>query len=263
MKQSVQAAVCSHIGNMRENNEDNFFLNGVYMTIDEMDKGGLFTGASKALRQVYAVCDWMGGEANGELASSTVVSVLTELNFGIPAREGIDRIVGKANDLVYNLHKKAGSTLALLYLHEGKATVAWLGDSRIYLLRENKLQLLSEDHTQAQRLVNMGVLDAESAKSHAMRHALTRYLGMQMDEAEFNPSYGKELILCKGDTFLLCSDGLTEMIRDDLFKSYLSAPPKQAVTTMINEALSAGGRDNITVMVVKIEECKRMWSKLF
>jgi len=259
MKQSVRAAVCSHRGKIRENNEDNFFLNGICMPLEEMDQGEIFTGTSQALRQVYAVCDGMGGEEGGELASSTVVTAFSELDRGKPVREEIDRIVRSANAAVCDLQKRTGSTLVLLCLHEGKATVAWLGDSRVYLLRDGNLFRLSEDHTQSQRLINMGVLDEEAAKTHAMRHMVTRYLGMEMADLSPQPAYGEELTLKKSDMFLLCSDGLTDMLEEGVFKEYLDADPEQAVKALVEGALAAGGKDNVTAMVIEIEECKRGW----
>lgn len=263
MKLNVQSAVCCHKGNVRGNNEDSFFLNGVYMPLERMDEGGLFVGASKENRQVYAVCDGMGGEENGEIASSMMAAVLVDLlnalNAGKPVRKAIDEIVQKTNAAICAMQKGAGCTLALLCLHDGQATVAWLGDSRVYLLRQGNLYRLSEDHTQSQRLMNMGVLDDEAAKSHATRHVLTRYLGMEMAELALHPSYGEEQTLKKGDAFLLCSDGLTDMLEEEMYAQYLNATPEQAVNTLVEGALAAGGKDNVTAMVVEIEECRRGW----
>lgn len=257
MKFGVRSAVYSHKGNLRENNEDNFFLNGIYMQLEEMDKGGIFTGESQAAHQLYAVCDGMGGEESGELASSAVVAALAKLDAGKPARDEIDRIVQAANEAVCALQRRSGSTLALLYLHEGAATVAWLGDSRIYLMRNGKVFRLSEDHTQSQRLINMGVLDEEAAKSHAMRHVVTRFLGMDMEDFPLQPAYGKELTLKRSDRFLLCSDGLTDMLDEGVYAKHLNASPEQAVNALVDGALAAGGRDNVTAMAVEIVECKR------
>lgn len=263
MKIRARAAVCNHMGNVRKNNEDAFFLNGFYLPLEQMDEGGAYTADASTPHQVYAVCDGMGGEAAGEMASFTMAASLSGLMESIvpgkSVRTEINKAVQEANHTVCMLNKGAGCTLALLCLHEGKATVAWLGDSRIYLLQEEKLFRLSEDHTQSQRLLNMGVLDEAEAKKHTMRHVLTRYIGMDMADLLLQPSYGEELMLKKSDVFLLCSDGLFDMVEEEHFAAYLSQEPARAAASLVEAALAAGGKDNVTAMVVRIEECKRRW----
>lgn len=263
MKIRARAAVCNHMGNVRKNNEDAFFLNGFYLPLEQMDEGGAYTADASTPHQVYAVCDGMGGEAAGEMASFTMAASLSGLMESIvpgkSVRTEINKAVQEANHTVCTLNKGAGCTLVLLCLHEGKATVAWLGDSRIYLLQEEKLFRLSEDHTQSQRLLNMGVLDEAEAKKHTMRHVLTRYIGMDMADLLLQPSYGEELMLKKSDVFLLCSDGLFDMVEEEHFAAYLSQEPARAAASLVEAALAAGGKDNVTAMVVRIEECKRRW----
>ena len=263
MKIRARAAVCNHKGNVRGNNEDAFFLNGFYLPLERMDEGGTYTADVSTPCQVYAVCDGMGGEVAGEMASFTMAASLSGLMESIvpgkSVRTEINKAVQEANHTVCTLNKGAGCTLALLCLHEGKATVAWLGDSRIYLLQEEKLFRLSEDHTQSQRLLNMGVLDEAEAKKHTMRHVLTRYIGMDMADLLLQPSYGEELMLKKSDVFLLCSDGLFDMVEEEHFAAYLSQEPARAAASLVEAALAAGGKDNVTAMVVRIEECKRRW----
>lgn len=263
MKIRVRAAVCNHMGNIRGNNEDAFFLNGLYLPLERMDEGGAYTADASTSCQVYAICDGMGGEAAGEMASFTMVASLSSLMESITreksVRSEINKAVQEANQSICKLNKGAGCTLALLCLHEGKATVAWLGDSRIYLLQKGKLLRLSEDHTQSQRLLNMGILDEAEAKRHAMRHVLTRYIGMEMEDLLLQPSYGEELMLHKSDVFLLCSDGLFDMVGEEYFASYLSKEPAAAAESLVEAALTAGGKDNVTAMVVRIEGGKRRW----
>ena len=263
MKIRVQAAVRNHKGNIRGNNEDAFFLNGFYLPLAQMDEGGSFDADSNEACQVYAVADGMGGEESGELASSAMTAALSglaqDIARGKPVRQEIERTVQEANETVCALQKGAGCTLALLCLHDGKGTVAWLGDSRVYLLRDGKLFRLSEDHTQSQRLLNMGVLDEEGARTHSMRHVLTRYIGMEMEGLLLQPSYGEELALKKEDTFLLCSDGLTDMVEEECIAAYLSKRPEDAAAALVEAALAAGGKDNVTALVVKIADCRRGW----
>ena len=92
-----------------------------------------------------------------------------------------------------------------------------------------------------------------------MRHVLTRYIGMEMAGLPLEPSYGEELMLKKTDVFLLCSDGLYDMGEEEDFVAYLFKEPATAAAGLVEAALAAGGKDNVTAMVVKIEECKRRW----
>lgn len=262
-EQHIRAAVRSDKGCKRGNNEDNFYLNGAYMPLAEMDQGASLSCEIYGRFQIFAVCDGMGGEAAGELASSAAVGKLKELQNamekGTAIQAAIDAIVQEANEAVCVLGKGAGSTLALLCLHEGYATCAWLGDSRIYLYRGGTLYRLTEDHTQSQRLVNLGVLDAEAAKGHETQNVLTRYLGMEMEGFSLRPAYGKRLLLQKDDVFLLCSDGLTGLLEEETILAFLEKGPLQAAEGLIEEAIARGGRDNITALIAQVLSCKRKW----
>ena len=261
MKLKVSAAVCSHKGKIRGNNEDAFLLNGVYLPLEKMDEGGLFTAQTETPFQLYAVCDGMGGEEAGELASfaavETFAKLLKDASRKTDVRPASVSAVQQANEAVLALDKNAGCTMTLLCLQGGKATVTWLGDSRIYLLRCGELLRLSEDHTQAQRLLNMGVFDALTAKTHPSSHELTRYIGMETEGFALQSAYGETLTLKEGDVFLLCSDGLTDMVEETEFAALLNKDAKSAAEELVSAALANGGRDNVTAMAVRVEQVKK------
>ena len=263
MKQRIEAAVCSHCGKVRKNNEDNFYLNGQYMPLDKMDLGAELICEYTESVQIYAVCDGMGGEEAGEHASYTAVRQIDSLKRKEEKDESvqgrINQFVNDANKAICELKKGAGCTLALLYIDEGKALVAWLGDSRVYLYRDKKLYRLIQDHTQTQRLINLGVLDKEAAETHSMRNVLTRYLGMEGEDLILQPSYSEEITLKKNDLFLLCSDGLTDMVNEEEISEKLAGEVGLFTKKLVDAALKNGGRDNITAMAVKVEAVRRGW----
>jgi len=253
MNLKVCAFVCTHVGKVRTNNEDNFFMNGLSLDRSVEKKGFLRKKECADPVQLYAVCDGMGGQAAGEEASALGVDVmrrlLSDLAAGGDVRAATDRCTALANDAVAALHKDAGSTLALLCIKGDGATVAWLGDSRAYLLRDGKLLRLTQDHTEEQRMLKMGI---QSAPGRA-KNALTRYLGMDMPGLVVTPSYADEITVKKRDVFLLCSDGLSNLVEEERIAEILDSSEWPA-RELVDEALAAGGTDNVTALVVDIEK---------
>lgn len=262
MRYTIEAAVRNHIGKLRKNNEDNFFLNGRYLKREQMDAGGYFAEISSDKRQLYAVCDGMGGESNGEeasyLAAERLERLLGVLDNGGQARANIDAFCDETNRciLTYGRGGHMGTTIALLCLHEEGCEVAYLGDSRVYLLRDKQLTCLTRDHTEVNRLLDMGLINEEEAQNHPDRSMLYQYLGMQYTDLLITPTY-VEYTPQAGDRLLLCSDGLTDMLDDAQIAQTLlgSRTATTATKNLINRALEEGGRDNITVMVLCVRKC--------
>lgn len=261
MRQYTSAAACSNRGCIRANNEDNFFLNGEFMEKSRMDSGGVFLTRSSIKRQLYAVCDGMGGQEAGEEAAYAGVASMNGLLDSLINEDDIygciNYYVKVVNEMVLGIgdSKNAGCTVAMLYLNGGQAVVAHLGDSRVYLMRDGILRRLTEDHNEVQRLVNMGILTADQAKSHPMRHTVTRYLGMETCEIALEPSYC-QLPLRGKDLFLICSDGLTDMLEDSEIALFLRGTSSDVATKLVRAALDKGGRDNVTAVVVKIDKLR-------
>lgn len=247
----ISAGVCTHVGKVRNNNEDNFFLNGSSYDRRNGKKGFVRCRDSAEDVQLYAVFDGMGGQAAGEEASALGAQLmrrlLEDLRGGEDIRTAMDRYTALANDAVLALKNDAGSTLVMLCIREGVASVAWLGDSRAYLLREGKLHLLTEDHTEEQRMLKMGL----QVSGSRARNSLTRYLGMDMPGLVVTPSYAEEIELKKQDVFLLCSDGLTNLVDAAKIEKILDeaeAPERE----LADAALAAGGTDNVTALVADV-----------
>jgi len=262
MRYTIEAAVRNHIGKVRKNNEDNFYLNGSYLKRSQMDAGGFFAEISSGKRQLYAVCDGMGGERKGEEASHHVAERLLRLSDILNTESDIKTCINAFCDetnrsiLQYGQSGHMGTTIVLVCFHENGCEIAHLGDSRVYLLRDKKLTCLTTDHTEVNRLRQLGLISEQEAKNHPDRNMLHRYLGMQHDELIFSPEYTMYQPQV-GDKLILCSDGLTDMLTDAQIQDTLlsSRTVTTATKNLINSALDAGGRDNITAMVLSIRKC--------
>ncbi len=255
----VSCVAATNVGNIRDNNEDNFYVNEKYINSTSV-LSEYYEDNKNRKQYLYAVCDGMGGEELGEVASMIAVETLVsyqETNI----KSTIINYIQKANKLICDEIKKndgvrMGTTLALLYINDGKAIAYNIGDSRVYLFRKNKLIQLSEDHTQAQRLVDMGLLKKSAAAYHKDRHKLTQHLGIFPDELIIEPFVSQEINIEQNDIFLLCSDGLTDMVSDDditdiLFNKQEGIEP--LAKELISKALENGGKDNVTVVLSKVE----------
>ena len=257
---TIASAAASNAGNLRCNNEDNFFLNG--QTLDVTTQGTA-VATDESDSGLYAVCDGMGGEAFGEVASAIAVDTLREyyqrmLAQGTTFDTLVQAYTGEANvricaEIEKNHGKRIGTTFAVLHIKDGTAYAHNIGDSRVYLLRGGRLTQLSQNHTQIRQLVELGILTAENARTHPDRHKLTQHLGIPPDEMIIQPFAANPLSIMDGDTFLLCSDGLTDMLEDSEIEAIMAEhpSPKDIAEKLVEAALFSGGKDNVTVIVVK------------
>jgi len=200
----------------------------------------------------------MGGHENGEWASGVVVEALGKLQLNGEFEDCCRQIAEALHDANEAIQKESstsgkqmGTTAVVLFVREGRFAVLWVGDSRAYLLRAGELHQLSKDHTQVQEMVDLGMLEADQAHLHPMRHVLARAIGVTaqiqvdviLDEIE------------SGDTFLLASDGLHCCVADDTIGRMLAGASLEAVTNdLVNESLDHGAPDNVTVVAVRFRE---------
>ena len=270
----ITAIAISHVGNVRTKNEDNFFLNGKTFSTDIKEEEAFDVSNGG----IYAVYDGMGGESNGELAALIATNSLGEFYDTIITRtsstdnlsqkneidEIINQYVDKANAKICTAIKenggRMGSTFAVLCVQNGTAHAYNIGDSRIYLLRNNKFTQLSQDHTHVRRLIDMGIITEEQAKTHIERNKLTQHLGTFSHEIEIEPFISEPVQIKDNDVFLLCSDGLTDMLEDSEISTILLQYPDIAsiAKNLINTALQNGGSDNITVLIAKAKKDKKI-----
>lgn len=224
----------SDVGLVRTHNEDSFLVKA----------------------PLFAVCDGMGGHAAGEVASGIAVATIAEL-----APDHADEIllgaaVESANAAVLEGAQTGvgkpgmGCTASCVLIEKNRMSIAHVGDSRVYLLHGSTLVRITHDHSFVEELVDAGELTADDARIHPDRSIITRALGTDPD------MYADHFTLdvSAGDRIIVCSDGLSSMISDKEIEdlSVSSVTPQSAADTLVSAALTAGGHDNVTVVVVDV-----------
>ena len=205
---------------------------------------------------LFAVADGMGGHAAGEVASEIAVRVLSELAPEHPDVEALGRAIEEANRAVIQAAREGrgrqgmGTTMTAAMLEGERLVIAQVGDSRAYLLHQGKLQQLTRDHSLMADMIEAGQLTPEEARTHPQRSVITRALG---SDAHLPPDI-YEINVETGDRLLICSDGLSGMIFDDQIENTLRRvqDPQRCASQLVNEAIAAGGHDNVTVIVADV-----------
>lgn len=257
------AAVCSDKGKRRMNNEDNFCLNGRYMSREEMDEGGLFVCTAWGF-SVFAVCDGMGGEEAGEEASLLSAQLCAQCLRGDGACLDEKRMRAFLLDGCVSVMKQAqrnenhsGSTVSLVAADADGIHVANMGDSRIYRLTGKRMAQVSEDHTEIQRLLRRKAITKAQIKTHPKRHMILQYWGMPLSIAPFSPHIAPVIPYVDGDRYLICSDGLTDMLEDERIEAFVrqrDKTPEVICRELVEAALEQGGQDNVTVLLVEVHD---------
>lgn len=207
---------------------------------------------------LWAVADGMGGHENGQWASQTVVEALSEVvatgDFQSDLA-GVTAGIRKANDRIRQeaegRGQRMGSTIVALVADGHSFACAWVGDSRIYRLRDRKLEQLTRDHTQVQDMLERGMITAEEAEGHPMSHVLSRAVGVE-ETLRIDVITGE---LRTPDVFLLCSDGLSGLVSpEEIERHLLEADPASAAKNLLELTLSRNAPDNVTIITVACEE---------
>lgn len=217
-------------------------------------------------RGVFAVADGMGGHLAGEVASQIAIDAVKRLanGRGEASFSALRATVQRAHEAIAG-HAKThpecagmGTTLSIMWKRERYMYIAHVGDSRIYRLRDGVLEQITQDHSLVAELVRGGLITPEEARNHPRRNIITRALGTQGDNTP-------DLLAAdtrKGDVWLLCTDGLTTMVPDDRIESVLACEkPEKAASRLISLALSAGGSDNVTLIVYRDDEEGSAWNQ--
>lgn len=254
----IISVAVTDVGRTRQNNEDNFYLCGEYRRDVDLPNMTV-TFSDKRDTYLFGVCDGMGGEAYGELASLIAVRRMDDyaLDFDVKINEYVEKANAEiCEEIISHDGKRIGTTLAALSISGNIARAYNVGDSRIYHVRDGIIKQVSEDHTQIQMLINQGFVSENDAKKHPARHILTQHLGIFPDEMIIEPFCAEPIAVQDGDIFLICSDGLTDTLADsDLLEILISDENlEQKANKLIESALNTGSRDNITVVMVEISE---------
>lgn len=233
----------SDIGKVRQKNED-------YMESFQCDFG-----------DVFIVCDGMGGHIGGEIASRlaimTIKEFITENLKGITnTRELLSEALVMANKVILSKIEEntdltgMGTTCVILIMKSGKAYSGNIGDSRIYMIRKEKIYQITRDQSFVQELVDNNIITYEEAENHPRKNEITQALGISK---KVSPQLSDSFTVYKNDYLILCSDGLSSMVTDDdIQRVTLAAAPMDACDKLVKLANMQGGKDNITVQIVKV-----------
>lgn len=241
----LNMAALTHKGRVRSNNEDALF-------VDAKDR-------------VLVVCDGMGGHAGGQIASELAVNVVSSTLRRVRAQdwnnedllvEEVKSSVFSANDHILNRARvdleltDMGTTLVLCAFTEARVITCNVGDSRIYRIADGSIMQISEDHSLVAERVRAGIMDPDSAEASMLRNIITRALGMEHVTVDITVED-----LLPGDTYLLCTDGLCDLVtEDEMFALTTGAATlEQACMAMVDLANQRGGVDNITVGLARAE----------
>jgi serine/threonine protein phosphatase PrpC len=236
----VRSGHATDVGRVRDHNEDSL-----------LDAAG-----------AWFVADGLGGHAAGEVASRIAVEVLGELaEQPADGPEGVAALVRRANDGILAAQREdrdragMGTTLTGLTLVGPDDEVEWavvnVGDSRVYRIDAGGIEQLTRDHSEVAELVDAGLLDPADVPFHPMRNIITRSLGATPDVVP--DTWVRPVV--PGETFVLCSDGLSNELDDETIHALVAAAddPQAAADALVAAALEAGGRDNVTVVVVTVD----------
>ena len=248
----VVASLLSDVGCVRELNEDS----GACIQPDNSE-----LRASKG--SLFLVADGMGGHSAGEVASRLAVDVITRIYYedaGDP-ESALKKAFREANREIHKAAEKdesktgMGTTCTALVLQNGTAISAHVGDSRLYLVRQQAIYLMTEDHSAVMEMVKAGLITIEQARHHPDKNVILRAMGSH-PEVEVS-SWNAPLPVRGGDKFVLCSDGLYDLVEDDEIKERVAErDPHSACETLIGLARERGGYDNITVGVIAVESAR-------
>lgn len=218
---TVNAAVICQTGNIRSNNEDNFFFDGDLMIPEEVNQGACVRTNRTAPYHLFAICDGMGGLEGGERAAyigirnmHDLYKPIEESSFQTAVRDYAMKTTAEILSDAEKTKKgdKEGTTMVLLYLAGSKGYVANIGDSRLYLLRKGKLQQISQDHSRVFKMMLRGELTREQMRKHPQANAINHYIGMPKEKITEDYIYYEAVRLMNHDRFLLCSDGLSDLM---------------------------------------------------
>ena len=264
---SYRAAVASALGQGNRENGDNFYFNTRYLTEDLIDSQVLLSHkkSQKGL-QIYAVSDGTGAESYDEEVSAIVIKNLLKYHKLLVDNPKIDvpntilDYIDETNKLVNRNIRETGNhnvygTLALLCVESESTLICSVGDSRVYKFSRGRLKQLTEDHTQAQKMVSLGLIDQSKASSHIKRNKLTQYFGEMPEGLTIDP-FMDAAVSNDGDVYLLCTKGFYETVSNDEIAGILSHKrnPSDAVDELMAYATDKGLKDDATIIVVFAEE---------
>jgi len=252
MNYKISFHCTSHIGKIRKVNQDNFLCNGKFMQLGASDSGFLASGeVITSSPRFFGVFDGMGGEECGEVASFIAASEASQIAFTQDGANDLLEYCVRANTAicdytVQNGIKSMGTTAAILLFANDKITLCNVGDSKVFRFSDKELTQISHDHV--------------VILPYGKKPPLSQNLGIPPEEMLIEP-YISQGVCKNNDKYLICSDGLTDMVSEEEIKKILKSQKcEKATETLLSKALENGGRDNVTFILLEIKQIK---NKLF
>jgi len=257
----------SEQGGFAKHHFDNLYVLDNY--IRGMVPGQAFerSAVHEGATQIFAVFDGMGEGELGVEASRIAAEILdrhrkeAENQPDLPFKDFVRAYVQEANAALcdgirHNKGLRMGTTFSLLFIRDGIARTANIGNSRVFLYRGESLIQMTYDHTQAQKLVRMGIIGREEARSHPERNVLTQYLGIFPEEMQLEPSFGPTVILQKGDTFVLSSNSVSDVLDEPALQWQIGTADVFSTLPhrIVQQSIQAGSRDNLSLIAVRVLE---------
>ena len=264
----VDLGAVSHPGKVRPNNEDHFLITKLERSMQVLLSNlpeGLVPDRQTETAYGILVADGMGGHAAGEVASKEAIRFMVELVLATPdwimrnSAEGTKEVIRRTEDRFQQITQSLtqmthdnprlfgmGTTMTLACSLGSHMIVSHVGDSRAYRFRNGRLERVTHDHTLVQALIDKGAMLAEDAAKHPLRHVLLNVIGTKGEPVKVEID---QVRLADGDQILLCSDGLTDMVPEPAIAQVLgeSRSAEDACHVLVDLALEAGGKDNVTV----------------
>lgn len=255
----ICASAASHPGNCRGKNEDNFCFNGKMLRANATIWPLRFQGQSNR-PFLFGVFDGMGGIHAGEVASGiaakTACSAYANMYSEVPYDAFLLNICNQANALTCSemlnvIKQRIGTTASMLLFSEGRYYLCNIGDSPIFLFRENQLRPIFHEHTEKENFLRLHGVNALPPRK---KFKLTQNIGIFPEEMEIEPYLASD-ILQSADRFLICSDGITDMVPENVISEILGHKLSTAktVSRLLQQALDNGGRDNATIICIDIQ----------
>lgn len=258
-KQRIVVSAATNVGNVRSVNEDNFYVDSLGVRkLENSAENRIFNHSD---RYVFAVCDGMGGEAFGDIASEIAVTTLSEYSVRLKKTEPenlpelVNEYASEANNRICKMvddrrASLSGSTLAMVCSIGKLAYIFNIGDSRVYYYCEGKLTQISEDQTLAVKKLKANIYTEEEARLSEDAHKLTTFLGVDSRGIGLK-ALCYEPVDIENGLVLICSDGLTDMCSDEEIAEILSRDDDRSARLLADRACRNGGHDNVTCIVIK------------
>ncbi len=257
MKPYFVVEAYTNVGRVRDNNEDNYYVNGRYL--ENADLEDYFIIDIPTQKGVFGVFDGMGGQSNGEFASYTAAKTLSAYQHDLlkNSDECIEDYVKNANlsicDEMQRTHSKIGTTMGVAVINENKLKIYNIGDTRVYYIRDGKIYQVSKDHTVVNQLVEAGLMTREQAANDERKNQLSQHLGIMPEEMIIQPFISEEIEWGEDDVLLICSDGITDVMSDGELENIVNECSQKGFFAehIAKTAIRKGSKDNVTVVVVQ------------